>query len=176
MVLNIHGLYGNQYNTNYKELIKRYSESEIISPQIDFVGTSPFEVLDSLKVISDVDFVVGNSFGGFFAYLLSCIYDVDCILINPCIPPAKYIPNLVVDYPAAYSNELKNLFDNYFGHTSKYHLILGENDDVISSVCTRQLFSKNTTVINGGHRLSGTEFSTIFQKVVIEIEDFKNIK
>ena len=171
MILNIHGLYGRQHNTNYNELLGIYPESEIISPQIDYVHTSPLEILDTLNSVPTIDFVVGTSFGGFFAYLLSSIRNIPCILVNPCIPPAEYIPKLVEGYPAKYKEELKNLFDLYYGNTDKYQIILGKSDSLISPSGTQQLFDQNIYVIDGEHRLSGSEYSELFRKVVGKIEN-----
>ena len=62
----------------------------IVSLQIDYVITSPIEILERLKGYKNVSCIVGNSFGGFFAYVLSNIYNIPSLLVNPCIPPDRY--------------------------------------------------------------------------------------
>lgn len=166
MILNIHGLYGRQYNTNYHALRELYPESEIISPQIDYVHTAPLEILDTLNSVPNIDLVVGCSFGGFFAYLLSAVRNIPCILVNPCIPPAEYIPDLVENYPAAYTEGSQRLFAQYYGTTDAYQIILGRSDPVISPARTQQLFDHDIYVIEGEHRLSGTVFRECFRKAV----------
>ena len=107
MILNLHGLNGSSYNTNYKLLIDLYSKDFIISPQMDYILTSPTEILDRLKRYKDIDYIVGNSFGGFYAYVLSNMCNIPCLLVNPCIPPERYIPFLVEEYE--FTDELINL-------------------------------------------------------------------
>ena len=71
MILNLHGLNGSAHNTNYKLLSEIYSKDMIVSPQIDYAVTSPTDIIERLKEYKNVSYVVGNSFGGFYAYVLS---------------------------------------------------------------------------------------------------------
>lgn len=105
-ILNLHGLFGNPENFNYKVLNSSFSDiSEVISPSIDF-ESDPYSILKML-LEEDFDLIVANSFGGFFGYILSNIKNIPAILCNPCIPPSNYILNLVPEYK--YVEDLKNL-------------------------------------------------------------------
>lgn len=148
-----------------------------MSPQIAFESNSPANILELLiEYALRFDYIVDNSFGGFFAYALSSIiYTKPCILIKPCIPPDQYIPKLISDYPVEYVNELKKLYNTYIGRTTNYHLILGRQADVISPSLTLKLLGgNNADILDGGHRLSGPEFKNTFLKVVDEIENITN--
>lgn len=170
MVLNLHGLYGNARNTNYQLLAGLYSENCIISPQIDYAETSPVEILDELKEYKEIDYVVGNSFGGFFAYMLSNMHHMPCLLVNPCIPPQRYITSLVKGY--AFTDELIWLMGKYPHNSYLVYIILGMEDHVLSPANTEQIMNAaRLWKIHGGHSFSGNEqFGAVFIKAVEEVE------
>ncbi len=170
MILNLHGLNGGANNTNYKLLLKLYSEDNLLSPQIDYMKTSPIEILNNLKAYKNIDYVVGNSFGGLYAYILSNICKIPCLLVNPCIPPQKYIPFLVEEY--AFTDELVSFMSEYSDHFQPVYMILGMEDNVLSPAYTEQIIkSAKVWKIHGGHSLSGNQlFYQIFHAAVKEIE------
>lgn len=170
MILNLHGLNGSSHNTTYALLMEIYSEDRIISPQMDYVMTSPIEILDRLKEYENIDYIVGNSFGGFYAYVLSNMRNVPCLLVNPCIPPDRYIPLLVEGY--AYTDELIHLMSQYFNNSQEVYMILGMEDDVLSPTYTEQIMEVTKLwKINGGHSLSGNQqFYSVFKEGVKKIE------
>lgn len=174
MILNLHGLNGSAYNTNYKLLLKNYAEDAIISPQIDYTITSPTDLLDRLKIYEDVDFIVGNSFGGFYAYILSNIYNIPCLLVNPCIPPDKYIPSLVKGY--AYTDELVHLTKKYITNPQPTYMILGMDDEVLLPTHTEQFIQADKLwKIRGGHSLSGNGlFYAAFEAGIKEIKNISS--
>lgn len=169
MILNLHGLYGSAHNTNYRLLLKEYTEDTIISPQIDYATTSPTEILDRLKKYEYVDYIVGNSFGGFYAYILSNMCNIPCLLVNPCIPPDKYIPSLVEGY--AYTDELFRLTKEYIINPQPTYMILGMDDEVLSPTYTEQFIQADKLwKIRGGHSLSGNDlFYAAFETGIKEI-------
>lgn len=169
MILNLHGLNGSAHNTNYKLLSEIYSEEVIVSPQIDYAITLPSNILDRLKEYKNVSYVVGNSFGGFYAYVLSNICNIPCLLVNPCIPPQKYIPSLVKGYE--YTEELTRLMKKYVKNPQPVYMILGMNDEVLSPAYTEQIM-KVTKIwkIDGGHSFSkNQQFYSVFKKAITEI-------
>lgn len=170
MILNLHGLNGSSHNTTYSLLVDMYSQEYVISPQIDYVMKSPAEILERLSQYESINLVVGNSFGGFYAYILSNMCHIPCLLVNPCIPPDKYIPFLVEGY--AYTNELVNLMKKYHNNSQMIYMILGIDDNVLCPDYTERIvdFTK-LWKINGGHSLSGNQkFYDIFRKGVEEIK------
>lgn len=172
MILNLHGLNGSSHNTNYQLLCNTYSEDIILSPQVDYVRTSPMKILERLKRNDDIDYIVGSSFGGFYAYVLSNICSVPCLLVNPCIPPEKYILALVEEYP--FTDELISLMEMYANNPQLVYLILGMEDDILSPAYTERIvdFTK-VWKISGGHSMAGNQrFYSVFWKAVKEIENF----
>lgn len=173
MILNLHGLNGSSYNTNYTLLVEMYQKDFIISPQIDYVSTSPTKILGGLREYKEIDYVVGNSFGGFYAYVLSNMLHIPCLLVNPCVPPARYIPSLVEEY--AFTDELVHLTEEYSNNIQPVYMILGVDDDVLSPAYTEQIVHADKLwKIHGGHSLSGNQqFYSAFMEAVSEIEDRK---
>jgi len=169
MILNLHGLNGNSHNTNYKILTEQYPAEDIISPQIDYVMASPTEILSSLKEYKNIDYIVGNSFGGFYAYILSNLCNVPCLLVNPCIPPDKYIPKLVIDY--RFSEQLTELTRKYENNHQPTYVILSMEDEVLSAAYTEQILNATKLwKIHGKHSLSGNaEFLRVFKEALKEI-------
>ncbi len=169
MILNLHGLNGSSHNTTYTLLVERYSQEYIISPQIDYVMTSPVEILERLLKYDNIDLVIGNSFGGFYAYILSDMCNIPCLLVNPCIPPDKYIPFLVEEY--TYTDELVNLMGKYQNNPQMIYMILGMDDDVLCPDYTEHIVNfTRLWKIKGGHSLSGNQqFYYIFRKGVEEM-------
>lgn len=172
MILNLHGLYGTAENTNYKILTELYSVSAICSPQIDYEGNSPYDIIDGLYELENIDFIVGNSLGGFYAYAIGAERDVPCLLSNPCIPPAKYIRGLIPEYPEKYLTQLRELTEP--AYTKRIHetacntfVILGTADDVLDSKFTKN-YLRNAEIheIDGSHRLFGNTYKKLFEELI----------
>lgn len=171
-ILNLHGLNGSNKNTNFRILNQIYSDnSDVIieSPQIDYANASPREILAIIQNHSiTFDIVVGNSFGGFFAYIVGSKCGAKTILTNPCIPPHKYIPKLVQDYK--YTQELKQLWDRYGCTNFNYSMILGDSDEIIDIQTTLNILNpanNKYSIISGGHSLSGEEYEYYFKEMLI---------
>ena len=172
MVLNLHGLYGTAENTNYRILTELYPVPEIYSPQIAFEKRSPYNIIDGLYAVKDIDFIVGNSFGGFYAYAMGAELNIPCLLTNPCIPPAKYIRELVPEYPESSLHQLRELTEP--AYTKRLHetscstfVILGKDDDILDSKFTKK-YLKNAEIheIDGKHRLSGEGYRKLFKELI----------
>lgn len=176
MILNLHGLYGKSKNTNYSILEKLFSASMIISPQIDFESCPPYDIIDRLSTMKRIDYIVGNSFGGFFAYVVSAKIGCPCLLTNPCIPPTKYIRELIPKYPNESFEQLEEItesfcLDNSTQMRSNVFVILGKDDDILDPDFTSG-YIQNAEIyrINGGHRLAGAEFRSLFKKIAISLQ------
>lgn len=167
-ILNLHGLYGSSNNTNYKTLANYYNGREgieIVSPQLDLTD-NPYSILVSLN--DTYDLVVGNSFGGFFAYIIGSRLKVNTLLTNPCIPPSRYIPKLVDGYK--YTEELITLWDEYKGSNLDCSILLGDADEVLDTSVTLNnlnLFYTKVKTIPGGHSLKGDEYQKWFEGELI---------
>lgn len=171
-ILNLHGLNGSSHNTNYNTLVKYFKDRddvEIISPQIDYENISPSVLLLNLiQEFNNPDIIVGNSFGGFFAYILGLFFSkAKTILVNPCIPPYKYIPKLVSNYK--YSEELEKIWKVHEIYEPEYSVLLGDSDEVLDINVTLYFLSSKSkfTIIPGGHSLKGEEYESWFKENLI---------
>ena len=179
MIINLHGLNGERLNTNYNLLIKKYP-GDLVSPQIDYMNIPPVDILlDILKTAlnaDNVDFIVGHSLGGFYAYLVAQIIHCPCILTNPCLPPHEYVPKLEPDY--AYEKHLYTLYNNLIHKVNKdsrdypIFLIQGNRDDIIDGESCREIINADYMfIVNGGHSFSDCEeFSEVFEEVLGRIQ------
>lgn len=116
------------------------------------------------QLSDNYDIVVGNSFGGFFAYILGFQLDIKTILTNPCIPPANYIPKLVDNYK--YENELVELWSRYNKTNIHCSVLLGRSDEVLDTSVTLNnlnIFHTKVETISGGHSLKGDEYQKWFE-------------
>lgn len=179
MILNLHGLFGSAENLNHKILSKLYSGSEVCSRQIQYENRSPDSIMDELGSLEDISFVVGNSFGGFFAYVLSAKWGCPCLLVNPAMPATKYIKGLVPDYPDEFLNELTRLED--YARAIKVpqpvcdtFVILGKYDDVIDSGFTKN-YMKNVELyeVDGGHQIPSKECKKLIKELTHKMEEIQ---
>lgn len=158
-ILNLHGLFGHAENFNY-HILKSNFDCEIISPQIDFTK-SPSSIF--IELTDKYDLIVANSFGGFFGYILGRYCPT--ILCNPCIPPHKYILDLVPDYK--YVDELQDYWNIYKGQNNNVILMLGVNDEIIDhQVTLKELDYKLPYTFEEGHKLQSPTFEYILKYVV----------
>jgi len=168
-ILNLHGLNGSSHNTNYNTLVEYFKDRddvEIISPQIDYENISPSVLLLNLiHECTKPDIIVGNSFGGFFAYVYGAALGAKTLLVNPCIPPYEYIPELVSDY--MFTDDLRSIWTRYSGTNFNYSLLLGDSDEVLDIQKTLNTLNPShnrITIINGGHSLSGEQYELWFKE------------
>ena len=153
-ILNLHGLGGSGGNTNYRTIREAFPKMDIVSETNDFVNTNPKTIIEKYCGYGDFDIVVGNSFGGFFAYIIGAKLKIKTVLTNPAIPAGEYIPKLVEGYK--YASELDELWEKYQGRNENCHVLLGINDEVLDPNRTNQLLDKTTKdilFIPGEHKL-----------------------
>lgn len=147
-LLNIHGYKGSPENSAKKALVA--CGYDVVSFAIDYDASSPTHIYDMLayRVCDEhIDAVVGTSFGGFFALLLSAQREIPALLINPAIVPGMYLPEL----------GYKRDFDIRELHKLSCRLkdidmrlistIVGEDDEVIDSVDYTEALLHNSRFI-----------------------------
>lgn len=193
MILNLHGLYGKSENSAVKILRKISAEESrsryIISPQLEYQTMNPFDCVMKLDRLirgeEDLDYVVGNSLGGFYAMCIAWYYNVPCILTNPCLPPSKYIRRLVESYPDRWVDVFETISTNMERFEFPVHVILGIDDEVVDPNTTLQYLSERDKLsflreamvdidkIEGGmHRLSKhTKYESAFRRMVHKVEN-----
>lgn len=193
MILNLHGLYGKSENSAVKIFRKISAEQSrsryIISPQLEYQTMNPFDCVMKLDRLirgeEDLDYVVGNSLGGFYAICIAWYYNVPCILTNPCVPPSKYIQRLAESYPDRWVDVFETISSSMASFEFPVHVILGMNDEVVDPNTTLQYLSERDKLsflreamvdidkIEGGmHRLSKhTKYEAAFRRMVYRVEN-----
>ena len=185
MILNIHGFTAEGNNSKYRWLCENAPHHEIYSPTFYYMNEDPQDILEHLvnKVSSyrrenpdnlmDV-YVVGSSFGGFFAKLINQIFpDVTALLINPSLAPFLTLREHLGSKCKLYLDLLaKHAYEDEHGNQERLHVIIGDSDEVIDhGKLTKPLLPlrfKNLYTIRGGmHQLDMySEVESIFKSII----------
>ena len=174
-ILNLHGLGGSFDNTNYRMIRNASPSAEIVSETIDYENISPKAIVEKYCHYGDFDIVVGNSFGGFFAYIIGTRLKIKTILINPCVPPAEYIPKLVDGYK--FTAELEELWNIYQYKIVNCFVLIGRDDKVLDPDKTdRSLRANGVQIsrISGGHSLISYDYEWWLEPLVSQRFEFYN--
>jgi len=137
------------------ESLPRTEKNEMLEKEFDFVFAPPMDYYNPLlfdnvlKSLEDnpVDYLIGSSMGGYFAYQLSTILGTPTLLFNPAVHGRSINPPVKT------------------GNFKPHHtLVLGEKDDVIDAFVTSRWFNDNNenTFINYEkieHRIPADIFS-----------------
>lgn len=174
-ILNLHGLGGSFDNTNYRMIRNASPSAEVVSETIDYENTSPKASVEKYCHYGEFDIVVGNSFGGFFAYVIGTRLKIKTLLINPCVPPADYIPKMVEGY--RYTSELEELWNIYQYKNYNCFVLIGQNDEILDVDITDRSLRANGVKINwvsGGHSLSSDDYEWWFESLISQRFEFYN--
>jgi len=185
LILNIHGFKAEGNNSKYRWLCENVPYHEIYSPTFYYVDENPQGILDHLvnKVSSYRRenpsnlmgvYVVGSSFGGFFARLINQIFpDVTALLVNPALAPFLTLREHLGSKCQLYLDLLaKYAYKDEHGNQERLHVIIGDSDEVIDhNKLTKPLLPlhfKNLYTIRGGtHQLDmDSEVENIFKAVI----------
>lgn len=158
IILNLHGYKGSSKNAAYSAL--KELGHEVISPQIDydsFDADKIFSVIIDFYIESKPDIIVGTSFGGFFACLLSARSNIPAIVVNPCLSPFEILPKL------GYTQDVTKFFDLTVHHfrrlkNENISAIVGGKDEVIGSHALTKslLYNERYKVIPEGKHSGAT--------------------
>lgn len=155
-ILNIHGFSDSRYNNNYriiKEFYKGRSEVEIVSPQIDYVK-KPEDIITPVADIYDI--VVGDGFGGIFAYIVGSLCDVRVLLTSPYIPIRAHLYKLDKEYP--HLAFLEDYWETVSNRNTNCHILLGDADPTIQAVYGELKDTAQFTLISGADKLEGEDY------------------
>ena len=152
--INIHGMESNGNNSKYKWIKSNYSNSDIVSPDINYMDENPINILDNLNnKINGFSYfkhssynnkivIFGSSIGGFFGYILSVMNpDITTILFNPSLVPfsrLNSVHKMSYDKINLYSylfNKYMFNFSNDFSETGfgkNLYVFTGKNDNIVN--------------------------------------------
>jgi hypothetical protein len=139
----LHGLESPGFSKKNEFL--RETFGEVYDPKIDYRNPETWEtIIKNIKELKP-DYIVGTSMGGWFAYNIGKLLNIETILFNPALKKRTYEPYI----PDG-------------GREGPYHpahcLILGRNDDVVEPKDTLETLIENEDenyrvhYTNEGHR------------------------
>lgn len=126
-ILNLHGFGGATNNFNFKIMKDVFPDADIMDECNDYLGTSPRDIINWYGCYEQFDIVIGNSFGGFLAYIIGTMVDAKTFLTNPCIPASMYMPD---NYE--YTKELESLWEEYKGRNHNCYAIIGLQNKILN--------------------------------------------
>ncbi|WP_294484116.1 YqiA/YcfP family alpha/beta fold hydrolase [uncultured Ruminococcus sp.] len=150
-ILNIHGFRGSAENAAFGALTGL--GHDVVSPPFDYDSVTPDKVAEKLRRIIKADtprYIVGTSYGGFFAALLSAETGIPAVLVNPCLMPFYHLPLL------GYEGDIAPMIALFGGlakaDRSIVKCIIGGSDELIDthSLETNYYSAENITVIPEG--------------------------
>ena len=167
-ILNIHGFRGSAENAAFSALT--VLGHEVISPAFDYDATSPDEVMEKLRTLKEKHspkYIVGTSYGGFFAAVLSAETGLPAVLVNPCLMPFYHLPLL------GYKGDIAPMI-TLFGKLSAadrsiVRCITGGSDEIINThTLEASLYGdENMTIIPEGlHSGATLHLTDYFPKVI----------
>lgn len=98
-IIYCHGL-ASVGNSEKSELLRcKFPDDLVLSPDIPVNPVEALEVLEPLilEAKSFPVILVGTSLGGFWAHYLSQVFDVPCVIVNPCTRPSSHLAKYVGD-------------------------------------------------------------------------------
>lgn len=105
--------------------IKSHSEFSYC-PVMNYSNPRLFEKTLEYVVENKIELLTGSSMGGWFAYCISTLTGIPCVIFNPAVHSRTFNPVVRI------GNEKAN-------HT----IVLGKKDDVIDPIITEEWFKKN---------------------------------
>ena len=167
-IINIHGYRGSCENSSFAALSAL--GAEMISPQIDYDKQSPDEILlflNNLWQKHNCQAIVGTSLGGFYAALLNGKHHAKTVLINPCLLPFLLLPQIEESQNTLLFDYLRLFADISKVDKNQILVIIGEQDEVISTHdFTQNLLGKSRCICvpNGKHSGWTLPLEQIFQQ------------
>ena len=167
-ILNIHGFRGSAENAAFGALTGL--GHDVVSPPFDYDSVTPDKVAEKLRGMIGEEkpqYIVGTSYGGFFAALLSAETGIPAVLVNPCLMPFYHLPLLGYEGDIAH---MMSLFSKLAeADRGIVKCIIGGSDELIDthSLETRFYDEENITVIPEGlHSGSTLPLAEFFGKVI----------
>ena len=190
MILNIHGILDQGNNRTARFLEHLFPCEDILSPDLPL---EPVKVMDELD--NQLDryekaplMIVGESLGGFYAYIMCAILDVPAIFLNPAVVPFITSTDLIgpvrnkftgekEEWEFQYVLQLKKLFCEYAWKADSANLnvfVCLDDKRLDHNLLTRKFFvdyNKFISFERGGHRFDNLErISDTLSSIMSEAE------
>ena len=121
----LHGLESTMPNQDKLSVLESRAKY-VYAPTIDYRNPDTFDILLSEIKDKKIDFIVGSSVGGWFAYNISTILGVPTLLFNPAVHNRSINPKV------------------RSGNKNSYHtIVLGTNDKVINPEVSKEWILNN---------------------------------
>jgi len=150
-VLYLHGLESPQGGAKVEFLS---ANAMVHAPAMDYFKTNwSIDKLIDLVDSCNPDLIIGSSMGGYLADIIGSFTGIEVLLFNPALHSRSFI-----DFNLTYGKE---------GY--KRTIVLGENDDVINPIRTKELVGDTANIIDiagMGHRTDLNVFKAIYSKYV----------
>ena len=168
-IIYLHGYGSSPSSEKVKSLQEHF---DVYAPNVPLLFDEAFEsLITELKNLKSLDVVlVGTSLGGYWASLLSEMFKIPAIIINPSCSPNKTL--------AKYKNvaltdlELSKYKDLDLKSSVPRIVLLAEDDEILDYRIAEQLFKPIAEVKlfeSGGHRFNEVE---IIAKYIIELQNY----
>ena len=131
-VLNLHGFMGKADNRTYSALCELMPKENIVSPKLEYMNDHPDELFAKLNRIienEDIDIIIGQSLGAFYALPLAFVGGLPCILTNPCFFPAETEVIINSEISRDILEEYREKSRTHFFR--KAYILLSDNDTII---------------------------------------------
>ncbi len=194
MILNIHGILDQGNNRTARFLEHLFPCEDILSPDLP---------LEPVKVVEELDeqihrygktplMIVGESLGGFYAYIMCAILNVPAVFLNPAIVPFITSTDLIGpvrnkftgekgEWKFQYVLQLKKLFCEHAWKADPRNLnvfVCLDDRRLDHNLLTRKFFvdfSKFISFEEGGHRFDNLErISDTLSVIMSETEKGRN--
>lgn len=194
MILNIHGILDRGRNRTAGFLKQLFPDEEIVSPDLPLQPVKVMEKLNNIMANFEEppSLMVGESLGGFYAYVMCAIKDVPTVFLNPAVVPFITSTDLLGPVSNRFTGEegewsfrnvfqLKELFCEYAWKASPENLnvfVCLDDRRLDHKLLTRKFFIEFRRFISyemGGHRFDNLErISDTLSEIMFEAKGNKN--
>lgn len=169
MILYVHGFGSDKLSGTGLKLNQIFGN--VLHPSIPIEPYKAIDFLTDLYNSVNIDYVIGNSLGGFYSYFLYKTFNVKTILLNPSISPSETLKTKIgfhkrfntkdeFEWKIDYCNRLELIFNDINNNQTDSNLLnvfINKDDEIIEYNKTLNLLSniKNIKLYDiGGHRMS----------------------
>ncbi len=183
MIIYLHGFASSGNARKAKETKEYFLNKKVLSPDLPVEPEKAFLILKD--IIRDTGIkanLIGSSLGGFYAMILSAVYGLKAVLVNPAVEAHKALTSYIGEHTnydtgskfrwtQEYVNQLTGLHNEYFKFIKQDNLflLLSKDDELIDHILTKNTLPDSKLILeydNCGHQFSR------YHEALPEIEKF----